>query len=438
MPVLSSAREIHIDGTFKVPNIFYQLCTIHVLAHNYVFPVVYALMTNKTEEGYQLLFSYVQSLIPGLNQEVFMSDFEKGIQNAARVVFSRARISGCFFHYTQAIWRKVQKLGLTNLYNDVTIPKAKLAIKMCMALALLPQQSINEGLNQINMFINESALNSVPLDDLIRYVNRYWIGIVTPVHFSVYALIRRTNNDVESFHSMLLQRIGIHPNVWDFLAKLKNIELITRQDYTRASRGMAVRRIRKNKYVLCNEKLRDARTKLIENRITIREYLTSTSYTVPEFTLSQSIYDDDDEIVEPLAPPAPVQPPQSQRRRRLLQLRLCRGRSTTRMPTATRGRACPVLRARRSVIRPMSCGGRPPRVAPPSPPLLPPPPPPALPSPPPPSAPICVVCLNNTVNALFVPCGHMCCWECSEQLFTARRRTCPTCRGRVAARHRLT
>lgn len=33
----------------------------------------------------------------------------------------------------------------------------------------------------------------------------------------------RTNNYLESFHAMLLNQMGKHPNIWDFLRKLNFI-----------------------------------------------------------------------------------------------------------------------------------------------------------------------------------------------------------------------
>jgi hypothetical protein len=49
-----------MDGTFKtVPTVFHQLYTIHALvggAKNFIFPMVYVLMTSRSEESYVRLF----------------------------------------------------------------------------------------------------------------------------------------------------------------------------------------------------------------------------------------------------------------------------------------------------------------------------------------------------------------------------------------------
>ena len=50
-------------------------------------------------------------MIPQLQPTSTMSDWETGARNAFRNVYSETRIYGCWFHYTQAIWKRIQKWG---------------------------------------------------------------------------------------------------------------------------------------------------------------------------------------------------------------------------------------------------------------------------------------------------------------------------------------
>jgi hypothetical protein len=49
---------------------------------------------------------------------VIQIDFEAAAFNAVRNCFPNAQVKGCFFHFGQAIWRRVQRLGLVSLYNE--------------------------------------------------------------------------------------------------------------------------------------------------------------------------------------------------------------------------------------------------------------------------------------------------------------------------------
>ncbi|CAM4836094.1 unnamed protein product [Rotaria magnacalcarata] len=47
-----------------------------------------------------------------------MSDYEASIITAVANEFPQAIHSGCFFHFTQAIYRRIQSLGLITSYSQ--------------------------------------------------------------------------------------------------------------------------------------------------------------------------------------------------------------------------------------------------------------------------------------------------------------------------------
>lgn len=54
----------------------------------------------------------------------------------------------------------------------------------------------------------------------------------------------------------------------------------------------------------------------------------------------------------------------------------------------------------------------------------------------------CVVCLHNTRDIVFLPCGHVaCCVECARELVIESNDQhggeCPTCRAPIRAAHRI-
>ena len=47
-----------------------------------------------------------------------MFDYEIAAINAFAQVFPNAEIKGCFFHFDQAIWRRIQAFGLQQRYQN--------------------------------------------------------------------------------------------------------------------------------------------------------------------------------------------------------------------------------------------------------------------------------------------------------------------------------
>lgn len=104
---LRASDRWHMDGTFKVvPHLFYQLLTIGFIWHDYFWPSVYILLSRKTTAIYEAALRAVLQLCAGTNVQCIISDYEAALMNAASSVFPSARVTGCWFHFTQAIVNK--------------------------------------------------------------------------------------------------------------------------------------------------------------------------------------------------------------------------------------------------------------------------------------------------------------------------------------------
>lgn len=96
------------DGTFdSVPQLFAQLYTIHPLRDECAVPAVFALLPDKRETTYIKFLNNLLILNPRLKPRVILTDFEKAALNAFHLIFPDAVQRGCFFHFSQCIWRKV-------------------------------------------------------------------------------------------------------------------------------------------------------------------------------------------------------------------------------------------------------------------------------------------------------------------------------------------
>ena len=111
-----------------------------------------------------------------------MTDFEGALRNSLNQAFNTSSILGCWFHFTQAVRRKMQSLGLANVIEDEE--GAHYLIKKVMCLPLLPAESIPDGLTQI-MEENES----LALYPIFGYINPV---LATPNRSGTTFIIQQT------------------------------------------------------------------------------------------------------------------------------------------------------------------------------------------------------------------------------------------------------
>lgn len=115
----------------------------------------------------------------------------------------------------QAILRHAGQLHLLPIIRRDT--RAKAVLQKIMALALLPSTRIEEAFHSIKSTTEADIASQ--FNSLFDYMERTWLQQITPAVFSVFNLIRRTNNAVESYHRFIIRSLHIHPNVWHFTSK---------------------------------------------------------------------------------------------------------------------------------------------------------------------------------------------------------------------------
>ena len=84
---------------------------------------VHVLMTGKLIGQYRELFRVLKRTIRRASghrwrPESVISDFEQYLIAAIETEIPNARLSGCYFHFGQNLWRKVQSLGLARDYRQ--------------------------------------------------------------------------------------------------------------------------------------------------------------------------------------------------------------------------------------------------------------------------------------------------------------------------------
>ena len=125
---LSSCSEWHSDGTFKCRLLLFSQVYILFGFNNLMIPCVYCLTTKKDENVYIKIFQHLMSIANQkeivLNPTRITCDYELATINSFRAIFHSAHICGCFFHYAQSLWRKIQELDLTRLVNSSNVHRS--------------------------------------------------------------------------------------------------------------------------------------------------------------------------------------------------------------------------------------------------------------------------------------------------------------------------
>ena len=210
--------EICFDGTFfTLPVQFYQLWTIFIVIDQHVLPAIHCLLTGKSEELYQAVLSKIQEILPEFQPQIEMSDWEQAARNAFKTLFIGIKLQGCWFHYTQRIWKKVQKVNLATTYTNNGAFQNYL--RCIMALPFLPPDEIQPTYEQIttqNLNLEKHQMDSV--EKLKLFVRRRWINPVLPEELSVWHQKMATNNGAENYHGRLKSLIKCcKPRILNFL-----------------------------------------------------------------------------------------------------------------------------------------------------------------------------------------------------------------------------
>ena len=223
LQLLSVAKSWYVDGTFSVVGQpFKQLFSIHcfVKSGNCVkqVPLVYVLMSRRKTKDYKAVLTVLRERMPTVRVSSITSDFEKGVWQAFASVFPNIQHRGCTFHWTQAVFRKIQSLGLATEYRDNRSVHS--LCRKLMALPLVPSSEIPAQFTRMR----QQASNE-PLKQLFDYVEATWIlsTVWPPSSWSAFRRPIRTNNDVEGWHYRLNRRArSRHLSLYILIALLHN------------------------------------------------------------------------------------------------------------------------------------------------------------------------------------------------------------------------
>ena len=159
-------------------------------------------MTSKEEGLYDAVWEELKKIVPGDWKPISaMADFETAILNSLATAFPDARVTGCRFHFGQAVLRKVKGQNALDFIFNESFQKL---IRKYFALSMLPSDKIGQALAILEQQC--ASLTPMRLRKQMQIMNRdyfrkYWMAQVGPEIISNHGLKHKTNNACENLHS---------------------------------------------------------------------------------------------------------------------------------------------------------------------------------------------------------------------------------------------
>ncbi|XP_067660239.1 uncharacterized protein [Haliotis asinina] len=275
MKILCDADTIYCDGTFfAAPRLFHQIYTIQAQFQGHMFPLVYGLLPDRKETTYSAVFEYLHQLAETLtlhfSPPVVQLDFQLAAHNAVRSAFSpTTHLRGCFFHYCQCLWRRVQKENLVNNEEDNDVRRI---VRRAAALPLCPLDKVD------NIWLDciADSFNDLKLRSFMDYVTASWVegNQFSPLvwnHFGYEG--PRTNNHLEGSHHKLNQQARkSHPNIFEVVGVFKREQSVSKVSCARLTTYPSAPQ-RKCRYRQIDSRLRSLSQDLRNQDIDDMEYV---------------------------------------------------------------------------------------------------------------------------------------------------------------------
>ena len=211
--LLAMCRNGSVDGTFKsMTKMFKQLFIMMVNYEGPFVPIAFGWLPNKHTESYHIFLLLLLNKFKLENRAVFQMfgrsklklkkitlDFEVAIHKAFGCIF---KLRGCFFHYSQAGWRVVQKEGMVVTY--ITVKEFRDFVRSVIAIAFLPLNLIEGVIDELRAIVFDSTSQCVKKmtsfqATFLDYIESVWLyGNYQPKMWNQWKRTKNlTNNNNE-------------------------------------------------------------------------------------------------------------------------------------------------------------------------------------------------------------------------------------------------
>ena len=104
-------------------------------------------------------------------------------------------VSGCWFHYTQALYRNIQRIGLASAYQKNESIRAWL--KCFMALPLAKRDAVDAA---IDLLMESEPSSNRLIFDFCEYFKNQWVTRTPVKYWNLGPIHLRCNNALEGIN----------------------------------------------------------------------------------------------------------------------------------------------------------------------------------------------------------------------------------------------
>jgi len=160
----------------------------------------------------------MQNLNFTLTPSTVLIDFEIALRQSVQLQFPAVSIKGCYFHFTQCIYRWIQTHGLAIDYRE-NASNIRTFVN-CAALAFLPPANIRLAFASVS----GAQDHTVPsVQQFATYFQQTWLRDFPIVRWNHWETTsERTNNRLEGWHNRINRLAGRpHPNIYQLIDLIK-------------------------------------------------------------------------------------------------------------------------------------------------------------------------------------------------------------------------
>lgn len=152
----------------------------------------FVLMNKKSKKCYSHFFNYINNNLLNLNGAAFITDYEKGLRKAIKTEFPDSKLYGCWFHFCQAVRRRI-----TTKHKQVARfirqnKEASLEYHKLLTLPLLPATHILDSFQIIKRDI-EDFDHHFEFAAFLEYYESQWLQKVNIIKYK-YFLLKNKNS----------------------------------------------------------------------------------------------------------------------------------------------------------------------------------------------------------------------------------------------------